>query len=123
MTIDAKIFQVNFPTPKVVELVIRKKKGDRYHPVCFVGFGGIIDEIKELGLEKTDKVRIGYTLFSKKYTNQNGVSRYSTSAIIDRVEILEKNQNRQIEVVFVDSETGEILDTNNVNHTKYSNNN
>jgi hypothetical protein len=110
MTIDAKVFSLNFPTPAVVELVIRKKKGDMYYPICFVGFGRIIEDIKELGIDKTDKVRIAYTLKSKKFTSNNGVSRYSTSAIIDNVELLQKNANKQIEVVFVDSETGEILD-------------
>lgn len=110
MTIDAKIFAISFPTPTIVELVIRKKKGDLYFPICFIGFGRIIDDIKELGIDKTDKVRIAYTLKSKKYTSNNGVTRYSTSAIIDNVELLEKNINKQIEVVFVDSETGEILE-------------
>ncbi len=63
-----------------------------------------------MGAEKTDKIRIGYTLSSKKYTNKDGVSRYSTSAIIDRVEMLEKNIVKQTEVVFVDHETGEIIE-------------
>ena len=30
MTIDAKIFDLNYSNPKVVELVIRKKKAERY---------------------------------------------------------------------------------------------
>lgn len=113
MTIDAKVFDINYSNPKVVELIIRKKKGDRYFPICFIGFSQIIQELKQLGVEKLDKVRIGYTLVSKKYTNKDGVTRYSTSAIMDRVDLLEKGALKQTEVIFVDSQTGEILENNN----------
>ena len=110
MTIDAKIFNINYSNPKVVELVIRKKKAERFYSICFIGFTQTIEALKTMGAEKTDKIRIGYTLSSKKYTNKDGVSRYSTSAIIDRVEMLEKNIVKQTEVVFVDHETGEIIE-------------
>lgn len=110
MTIDAKIFDINYSNPKVVELVIRKKKAERFYSICFIGFTKTIEALKTMGAEKTDKIRIGYTLSSKKYTNKDGVSRYSTSAIIDRVEMLEKNIVKQTEVVFVDHETGEIIE-------------
>ena len=121
MTIDAKVFDINYSNPKVVELVIRKKKGDRYYPICFIGFSQTIDTLKQLGIEKLDKVRIGYTLSSKKYTNKDGVSRYSTSAIIDRVDLLEKKASAQTQVVFVNTDTGEILDNGNTssNHSDY----
>ena len=118
MTIDAKVFDINYSNPKVVELVIRKKKGDRYFPICFVGFSKTIETLKHLGIQKSDKVRIGYTLSSKKYTNKDGVSRYSTSAIIDRVDLLEKNASTQTEVVFVNADTGEILE--NVQGSTYT---
>jgi len=110
MTIDAKVFDINFSNPKVVELVIRKKKGERFYPICFIGFSQTIETLKSLGIQKLDKVRIGYTLSSKKYINKDGISRYSTSAIIDRVDLLEKNGSTQTEVVFVDSNTGEIIE-------------
>ena len=110
MTIDAKIFDINYSNPKVVELVIRKKKAERFYSIRFIGFTQTIEALKTMGAEKTDKIRIGYTLSSKKYTNKDGVSRYSTSAIIDRVEMLEKNIVKQTEVVFVDHETGEIIE-------------
>lgn len=109
MTIDAKILDINFVSAKLVELVIRKKKGDKYFPICFIGFSQIIDSINELGLQKTDKVRIGYSLISKKYTSKDGIARYSTSAIIENIDLLQKNATNQIQVVFVDSATGEIL--------------
>jgi hypothetical protein len=110
MTIDAKIFNINYSNPKVVELVIRKKKAERFYAICFIGFAQTIEALKTMGAEKTDKIRIGYTLSSKKYTNKDGVARYSTSAIIDRVEMLDKNIVKQTEVVFVDHETGEIIE-------------
>ena len=113
MTIDAKVFDINFSNPKVVELVIRKKKGDRFYPICFIGFSQTIETLKNLGVEKLDKVRIGYTLSSKKYVNKDGVSRYSTSAIIDRVDLLQKGGSTQTEVVFVNAETGEIIENDN----------
>ncbi len=113
MTIDAKVFDINFSNPKVVELVIRKKKGDRFYPICFIGFSQTIETLKNLGVEKLDKIRIGYTLSSKKYVNKDGVSRYSTSAIIDRVDLLEKSGSTQTEVVFVNAETGEIIENDN----------
>lgn len=117
MTIDAKVFDINFSNPKVVELVIRKKKGDRYYPICFVGFSQTIETLKNLGVEKLDKVRIGYTLSSKKYKNKDGIERYSTSAIIDRVDLLEKNASNQTELVYVDLHSGEIIDdANNTNN-------
>ena len=109
MTIDAKIFDISYSNPKVVELVIRKKKAERFYSICFIGFYQTIEALKTMGAEKTDKIRIGYTLSSKKYTNKDGVSRYSTSAIIDSVDMLEKNIVKQTEVVFVDQETGEII--------------
>ena len=49
----------------------------------------------------------------QSYTNKDGIKRYSTSAIIDRVEMLEKNVVKQTEVVFVNSETGEIIESDN----------
>ena len=109
MTIEAKIFDLNVQE-KIIEVVVRKKKGDRIFPICFIGFSKTIKSVKDLGIEKTDKVKLGYTLSSKKYTDKNGVERYSTSAIIDRVEMLEKNIVKQTEVVFVDHETGEIIE-------------
>ena len=63
-----------------------------------------------MGAEKTDKIRIGYTLSSKQYTSKDGVKRYSTSAIIDRVEMLEKNVVKQTELVYINQETGEIIE-------------
>ena len=113
MTIDAKIFDLNYSNPKVVELVIRKKKAERYYSICFIGFSQTIQALQTMGAEKTDKVRIGYTLSSKQYTNKDGIKRYSTSAIIDRVEMLEKSVVKQTEVVFVNSETGEIIESDN----------
>ncbi len=113
MTIDARVFQVNY-NDKVVELVIRKKKGERYYPICFIGFSETKQTLNDLGVEKTDKVRIHYTLQSKQYKGRDGNKRYSTSAIIDDVELLEKNAKKQTQIVFVDKETGEIIeDVNN----------
>lgn len=118
MTINGKIFDIIMNhEKKMVELVMRKRKGDAYYPICFIGFSNIYDIVKKIGIEKTDKVHIIFTLRSKKYQNKNGSSRYYTSAVIDDVEIIEKNKNRQIEVVFVDTNTGEIIeDANNINH-------
>ena len=110
MTIDAKIFDLNYSNPKVVELVIRKKKAERFYSICFIGFSQIIEALQTMGAEKTDKIRLGYTLSSKQYTNKDGVKRYSTSAIIDRVEMLEKNVVKQTELVYINQETGEIIE-------------
>ena len=33
MTIDAKVFDINYENPKVVELVIRKKKAERFYSI------------------------------------------------------------------------------------------
>ena len=110
MTIDAKVFDINYENPKVVELVIRKKKAERFYSICFIGFSQTIEALKTMGAEKTDKIRIGYTLSSKQYTNKDGVKRYSTSAIIDRVEMLEKNVVKQTELVYINEDTGEILE-------------
>jgi hypothetical protein len=109
MTIEAKIFDLNIKD-KIVEVVVRKKKGDRIFPICFIGFSKTIQSVKDLGIEKTDKIKLGYTLSSKKYTDKNGVERYSTSAIIDWIELIEKNASTQTEVIFVEKETGEILE-------------
>ena len=65
MTIDAKIFDINYSNPKVVELVIRKKKAERFYSICFIGFTQTIEALKTMGAEKTDKIRIGYTLSRK----------------------------------------------------------
>lgn len=113
MTIDAKVFQVNNTNPKLVELVIRKKKGDRFFPICFIGFQKIKNLLEQLSIEITDKIRIYYTLQSKQYIGKDGNKRYTTSAIIDNIELLEKNVKKQTEIVFVDKVTGEILSKNN----------
>lgn len=115
MTIQGKIFTLNYPTPKVAELVIRKKKGERFYFICFIAFSNVIYEIKNLGIEKRDKVSIVYNLSSKKYTTKNGTDRWSTSAIIDGIELIEKDIVKQTEFIFVDSETGEIIE--NVDNT------
>ncbi len=115
MTIEAKIFDLNIKD-KIVEVVVRKKKGDRIFPICFIGFSKTIQSVKDLGIEKTDKVKLGYTLSSKKYTDKNGVERYSTSAIIDWIELIEKNASSQTEVIFVEKDTGEIFEDANINH-------
>jgi len=110
MVVEGKIFELNSSNPKIIEVVIRKKKAERYFPICFIGFSQTMEAIKTLGIEKTDKVRINFTLSSKKWEDKNGVSRYSTSAIIDAIDLIQKNAQGQTEVVFIDSATGEIMD-------------
>lgn len=109
MTIEGKIFEIIYINSKIVEIVIRKKKGERIYPIAFVGFSDTINDIKTLGLEKTDRIKINFTLMSKKFEDKNGRSRYSTSPMIDGIDLIEKTQSKQIEVSFVDMETGEIL--------------
>ena len=114
--VQAKIYDLRI-NDKFVDVVVKKKKGDNFFPICFVGFSKTIESIKEQGIEKTDKVKIGFTLKSKKYTDRNGKERYSTSAIIDWIELIEKNAQQQTEVVFVNADTGEIIeDANNSNN-------
>ena len=109
MTIEAKIFDITIHE-KIAEVVERKKKKDKIFPICFIGFSKTIETIKQLGIQKTDKIKLGYTLQSKKYTDRNGVERYGTSAVIDWIELLEKNASTQTEVIFVEKETGEIIE-------------
>lgn len=109
MTIDAKVFQINIHQ-KFIEIVIRKKKSDKYLVIAFVGFNNIKEIVSSLGIEKTDKIRIHYTLVSKQFVNKDGVKRYNTSAIIDDIDLLEKNAQKQTQIVFVDKETGEIIE-------------
>lgn len=115
MTIQGKIFALNYISPKFAELVIRKKKGDRFYFISFIAFSNMVNQIKNFGIEKRDKVSIVYNLSSKKYTTKNGIDRWSTSAIIDGIELIEKDIVKQTEFIFVDSETGEIID--NVDNT------
>tara|TARA_R100000406_G_scaffold65480_1_gene46139 strand:- start:22 stop:390 length:369 start_codon:yes stop_codon:yes gene_type:complete len=117
--VQAKIYDLQI-NEKFVDVVVKKKKGDNFFPICFVGFSNTIEQIKEQGIEKTDKVKIGFTLKSKKYTDRNGVERYSTSAIIDYIELLEKNASTQTEVIFVNADTGEVIEDANISNN-YSN--
>jgi hypothetical protein len=118
MTIEGKVFDIIKNHPKVIEIVVRKKKGDRFYPICFVGFSKTIENVEKLGVEKTDKIKMGFTLSSKKYTDRNGNERYSTSAIIDWIDLIEKNASKQTEVIFVNENTGEIIqDADNLNNS------
>jgi imidazole glycerol phosphate synthase subunit HisF len=110
MVVEGKIFELNGTNPKIIEVVIRKKKAERFYPICFIGFSKTMEAIKTLGIEKTDKVRINFTLSSKKWVGKDGVSRYGTSAIIDAIDLIEKNAKGQTEVVFVNEDTGEIIE-------------
>jgi|TARA_B100001094_G_C18059551_1_gene734331 hypothetical protein len=101
---------------KFVNLIITRKSKDKFFPLCFVGFSQSIDSIRSQGIEKTDKVKINFTARSKKYEDRNGKERYSTSLIIDNIELIEKNASTQTEVIFIDKNTGEIIDADNNNN-------
>ena len=101
---------------KFVNLIITRKSKDKFFPLWFVGFSQSIDSIRSQGIEKTDKVKINFTARSKKYEDRNGKERYSTSLIIDNIELIEKNASTQTEVIFIDKNTGEIIDADNNNN-------
>jgi len=101
MVIEAYVFDKIKVSEKVTQIVIRKKHNERYNYICFVAFGFIKDSIDELDIDQKDKVRIEYYIKSKKWNE-----RYSTDAIIEKIEIKERRTN-QIEVDF---ETGEIFE-------------
>tara|TARA_B100001769_G_C22057867_1_gene568798 strand:- start:140 stop:520 length:381 start_codon:yes stop_codon:yes gene_type:complete len=101
---------------KFVNVIITRKSKDKFFPLCFVGFSQSIDSIRSQGIEKTDKVKINFTARSKKYEDRNGKERYSTSLIIDNIELIEKNASTQTEVIFIDKNTGEIIDADNNNN-------
>ena len=101
---------------KFVNLIITRKSKDKFFPLCFVGFSQSIDSIRSQGIEKTDKVKINFTARSKKYEDRNGKERYSTSLIIDNIELIEKHASTQTEVIFIDKNTGEIIDADNNNN-------
>lgn len=102
---------------KFVNVIITRKSKDKFFPLCFVGFSQSIDSIRNQGIEKTDKVKINFTARSKKYEDRNGKERYSTSLIIDNIELIEKNASTQTEVIFIDKNTGEIIDADHNNNS------
>ena len=102
---------------KFVNVIITRKSKDKFFPLCFVGFSQSIDSIRNQGIEKTDKVKINFTARSKKYEDRNGKERYSTSLIIDNIELIEKNASTQTEVIFIDKNTGEIIDADDNNNS------
>tara|TARA_Y100000114_G_scaffold157259_1_gene188548 strand:- start:8454 stop:8822 length:369 start_codon:yes stop_codon:yes gene_type:complete len=118
--IEAKITEIRL-NEKFVDIIITRKSNNRFFPLCFVGFSETIESIKNQGIEKTDKVKINFTARSKKRVSKENKEWYSTSLIIDNIELLEKKSSIQTELVYVDSNTGEIVE--NVDSNYNSNNN
>ena len=118
--IEAKITEIRI-NEKFVDIIITRKSNNRFFPLCFVGFSETIESIKNQGIEKTDKVKINFTARSKKRISKENKEWYSTSLIIDNIELLEKKSSIQTELVYVDSNTGEIVE--NVDSNYNSNNN
>tara|TARA_B100000989_G_scaffold297489_1_gene283399 strand:- start:304 stop:672 length:369 start_codon:yes stop_codon:yes gene_type:complete len=117
--IEAKITELRI-NEKFVDIIITRKSNNRFFPLCFVGFSETIESIKNQGIEKTDKVKINFTARSKKRISKDNKEWYSTSLIIDNIELLEKKSSIQTELVYVDSNTGEIVENVDSN---YNNNN
>lgn len=85
---------------KVLQVVIKFKKGDIYNHICFTAYQDVLILIKQIRLEKRDVVKITYFLKSRKHENK-----WYTSAIIEKINIIAKKP----EQLMVDMETGEIL--------------
>lgn len=86
---------------KVMQVVIRVKKNDSYFPIAFTAFLEIKILIQQINIEKGDTVKIDYYIKSKKWEDK-----YSTSAIIEKIRIIDKKPSQQL---LVDLSTGEII--------------
>jgi hypothetical protein len=88
-------------TDTVVQVVIRVKKNDSYFPLAFTGYKEVKVLMQQVRMEKGDTVKIEYYLKSKKWQDK-----YFTSAIIEKIYIIEKKPSQQL---IVDLSTGEII--------------
>ena len=100
-----KIFDIVHLSDKSVQIVLRKKQGDKFGLVAIGVFGFWRDKaINELNLKPKDKIK-GKLYFSSRLTKDK--SRYWTDVCFKEIFVLEKAVN--INTLFVDKETGEIL--------------
>ena len=113
MTIEGKVFEIVRKSEKVWEVVLRKKSKDKIVPIAFVAFSYTIGIVKSLNMKPKDRVKIQFSLQSKSFND-----RYYTSAIIDKIDILQRDmgtsnmfhpESLSTEYGDVDMETGEIF--------------
>jgi hypothetical protein len=100
-----KIFDIIHISDKSAQIVLRKKEGDKFILVAVSIFGYWRDKaINELNLKPKDKIK-GKLYISSRLTKDK--SRYWTDVCFKEIFVLEKAVN--INTLFVDKETGEIL--------------
>jgi len=106
---NGRVFKI-INDEKFVQIVVRKKSFNRYRLIAFTGFDKTKSQIISEKINKGDYVRIEYDFSSKKYQTKNNFERYTTSAIIENVSLTQKSPEN-INTIFVDKETGEIIET------------
>jgi enamine deaminase RidA (YjgF/YER057c/UK114 family) len=100
MVAKGSIVDIIYVSDKVINIIIKYRKGDNFIHLCFTAYQDILVLIKQIRLEKRDVVKITYFLQSRKHENK-----WYTSAIIEKINIIAKKP----EQLMVDMETGEIL--------------
>jgi len=115
MIISGRIFQINYLSEKLIQVVLRKKVNGKATPIAFAVFGFWKDKVlNELKLKKDDKIRAMVVLKSNLYKG-----RYYTDASLKNIELIPEKQKEVKDSgggeldfgmgYIVNEETGEIL--------------
>lgn len=112
MVITGRIFDVVVLNEKVAQIVLKKKMGDKIVPVAICVFGYWKDKaIKELKLKAKDKIKANVYMKSKIYKDKYYTDVYFKE--IFRIEEAPKPLAQVGKNLFVDTETGEIIENEN----------
>jgi len=108
MKVEGKVFDIVQISEKVWQVVIKKKRREKFFPIAFLCFSYCIEQIKKQNIQQKDRVVIKYYIKSNVW---NG--KYHTDAIVD--DIVLKIKDAGSLSVFnneynVDTETGEIFE-------------
>jgi hypothetical protein len=117
LTYSGRIFDIVEISPKVAQIVLKKKINNKIQPVAICVFGYWRDKaLNEMKLKVKDKIRGNLYLKSKP----NGRSGYYTDVYFKEIFIVENAPTNMRELFVVDRETGEIIENENTNRNTNS---
>ena len=107
MQIDGHIFEI-VKSDKIWQIALKKRSKRGSFTITFSAFGYKIEKLKELNLNEKDRVRIKFTIESKRWNE-----RYNTTLFISQLDVIEKYHGSAniFEEEWVDEQTGEIFTT------------
>jgi len=109
--LKGKIFDIHNITDKDVQIVVRKKIGEKIVPVAISMFGFYWEKAKAMGLKQGDKIT-GKVYLKSKFWEKG--TKYFTDAYFKEIKVLERGNTIQFisdqKRTIVNTETGEIIE-------------